>query len=168
MDVAALRTKAAELAKKYKYVAIILLVGIVLMALPTGSKEESSTVYEQEKTQQTLSINDALAEILCKIDGAGNVKVLLTVASGTETIYQTDDRVSVSENNSTTQIDTVTVTDSSRNETGLIKQVNPPTYQGAIILCQGANSASIRLAIVDAVSKVTGLSSDHISVLKMK
>ena len=168
MDVAALRTKAAEFAKKYKFVAIILMVGIVLMALPTGRKEESSTVYEQEKTQQTLSINDALAEILCKIEGAGNVKVLLTVASGTETIYQTDDRVSVSENNSTTQIDTVTVTDSNRNETGLIKQVNPPTYQGAIILCQGANSASIRLAIVDAVSKVTGLSSDHISVLKMK
>lgn len=168
MDVAALRTKAAEFAKKYKFVAIILMVGIVLMALPTERKEESSTAYEQEKTQQTISINDALAEILCKIEGAGNVKVLLTVASGTETIYQTDDRVSVSENNSTTQIDTVTVTDSSRNETGLIKQVNPPTYQGAIILCQGANSASIRLAIVDAVSKVTGLSSDHISVLKMK
>ena len=168
MDIGSFRTKAAEFIRKYKYVAIILMVGLVLMSLPTGSKKEASPVLEQNEKQETNSVNDALAEILCKIEGAGNVKVLLTIASGKETVYQTDDHISVSENNSTTQIDTVTVTDSNRNQTGLIKQVNPPTYQGVIIVCQGADSARVRLAIVDAVSKVTGLSSDHISVLKMK
>ena len=55
-----------------------------------------------------------------------------------------------------------------RKQTGLVQQVNPPTYLGAVIVCQGADSASVRLAIVEAVGSVTGLSTDKITVLKMK
>ena len=68
----------------------------------------------------------------------------------------------------TTKTDTVTVTDAQRNESGLIRQVNPPVYKGAVIVCQGADNAAVRLAIVDAVGKATGLGADKISVLKMK
>jgi stage III sporulation protein AG len=63
--------------------------------------------------------------------------------------------------------DTVIVMDGNREETGLVKQVLPPVYRGAVIACQGADSANIRLAIVEAVKSVTGLSSDRITVLKM-
>jgi stage III sporulation protein AG len=168
MDVASFSTKATEFIKKYRYVAIVLALGLVLMALPTGKKGVSASVTANTESQQDISVNEALAEILCKIEGAGNVRVLLTVASGKETVYQTNDSITDSESSNTTKIDTVTVTDANRNQTGLIKQINPPKYQGAIIVCQGAGSASIRLAIVDAVSKVTGLSSDRISVQKMK
>ena len=41
-------------------------------------------------------------------------------------------------------------------------------YTGAVILCQGADSATVRLQIVEAVSVYTGLSSNKIMVLKMK
>ena len=54
------------------------------------------------------------------------------------------------------------------NETGLIKQVNPPKYLGALIVCQGADDPSVRLAVSQAVASVTGISTDRISVLKMK
>ena len=156
--------------KKYRYVALVLVIGLVLMTLPTSSdrEEDAAPKTTPERIQEEVSVNEALAQILSRIEGAGNVQVLLTVASGEETVYQTDDNISVSEDTSTTKIDTVTVTDADRNQTGLVKQINPPTYQGAIIVCQGADSAVVRLAIVDAVSKVTGLSSDRISVLKMK
>jgi len=36
------------------------------------------------------------------------------------------------------------------------------------VVCQGADRAGVRLAVVDAVKSVTGLSSDRITVLKMK
>ena len=49
-----------------------------------------------------------------------------------------------------------------------MQQKLSPVYQGAIILCQGADSPSVRLAITQAVSKVTGLPTDRIAVLKMK
>ena len=60
------------------------------------------------------------------------------------------------------------VTGSDRSEKGLVRQINPPEYLGAVVLCQGADNAAVKLAIVEAVSKATGLSTDRITVLKMK
>jgi hypothetical protein len=39
---------------------------------------------------------------------------------------------------------------------------------GAIVVCQGADSPSVKLAITQAVAKITGLGTDEICVLKMK
>jgi len=41
-------------------------------------------------------------------------------------------------------------------------------YRGAVVVCQGGDNASVRLAVVEAVSNATGLTSDRITVLKMK
>ncbi len=169
MDLRYISAKILDFTKKYRYVLLILLIGLLFMTLPnsTVSKSDSTTVTEPE-TQTEEMINEKLSSILSKLDGAGKVEVMITVARGEETIFQTDNKFSVTEQSDTTQQDTVTVTDSERSQTGLIRQVNPPVYLGAVILCQGADSASVRLSIVDAVSKATGLGADQISVLKMK
>lgn len=168
MELSAIRTKTLDLIKKYKFVVIILLVGLGLMLIPAGGKQKKADTSSNIQKASEPSVDVALAEILSKIDGAGDVQVFLSIAAGEETVYQTDKNSSASESSNTTKNDTIIVTDSDRNQSGLIKQVIPPRYQGAIILCDGADSASVRLAIADAVSKVTGLSYDHISVLKMK
>jgi len=36
------------------------------------------------------------------------------------------------------------------------------------VVCQGADDPAVRLAVSQAVSSVTGISTDRISVLKMK
>jgi stage III sporulation protein AG len=143
---------------KYRYALLILAVGLVLMMLPTGNHQKENVT--QTVVTQEPELEQSLSLILSRIDGAGKVEVLLTPASGKETLYQTNENGDDS--------DTVIITDSSRNESGLIRQVNPPVYLGAIVLCQGGDRPSVRLAIVDAVSKVTGLGADRISVLKMK
>ncbi|MBR4109880.1 MAG: hypothetical protein IKK41_06205 [Oscillospiraceae bacterium] len=168
MDVGSIRIKITDFVKKYKYAAIILLVGLVLMLLPTGKRVESVPEQNLEQKEEKAQIDKELEQILSQIAGAGEVQVLLSVASGEETVYQTDNRLSQSEENSNTQIDTVTVTDSDRNEKGLIKQTVSPVYRGALIVCEGADSASVRLAIVEAVANITGLKADKISVIKMK
>ena len=96
------------------------------------------------------------------------MEVLLTQVTGEETFYQTDEDISTGESTSDVRSDTVLVNGADRSETGLVRQVNPPTYQGAIVLCQGADSAQVKLSIVEAVMSVTGLRSDCITVLKMK
>lgn len=167
MDWVGFSSKCMEYIKKYRYVVLVLLAGLFLMALPEGDEEKTETV--QEQTAETeKSLQDSLAEILSQIDGAGKVKVLLTEAAGEETLYQTDEDITQSENSSDIRRETIIITNSQRDEAGLVQQVNPPVYQGAIIVCQGAGSASVRLAIVKAVSSVTGLTSDRITVLKMK
>lgn len=162
MDWIAGKSYVLEYIKKYRFALLLLLVGIFFMAMPEPKEKEIQTASESEETQHDLQ--EALEEILCKISGAGEVDVLLTQAEGEKILYQTDEDVSLDE--SKRQV--VLVTNSERNETGLICQINPPKYLGAVILCQGADDARIRLSVVEAVMSVTGLTSDCITVLKMK
>lgn len=165
---AELSNRGTEFAKKYRYVLLILLAGIFLMLLPDGEEVQSKSEEPTVESNVQPTFQESLAEILSQIEGAGKVQVLLTQAAGEQTLYQVDEDISRSENSSDNHRDTVIITDSDRSEKGLIRQVNPPTYLGAIVLCQGADSAQVRLAIVEAVMSVTALSSDNITVLKMK
>ena len=155
-----------KLLAKYKHVLLILLVGIGLMLLPSGGKSTSqnAATAEPEPVAKTQTLQEQLSDLLSRMEGAGRVEVLLTLATGEETLYQTNgDRTSETE-----RFDTVLVSDSGHNETGLIRQVNPPTYLGAVVLCQGADSSALRLAITQAVANATGLGYHKITVLKMK
>lgn len=162
-----LMEKMGPLLNKYKYAALVLIIGIVFMIIPSQNDhtgEEITTKTVEEKIMDEAK----LEQILSYIDGAGNVKVLITEKYGEETIYQINEDISVSENNSSNRTETVLLSDSDRNEIGLVRQTNPAVYQGAIILCQGADDPVVRLRIYEAVSKVTGLGADKIAVIKMK
>ena len=151
-----------ETFQKYRYVLLAALVGILCMALP--EKTEEAPLEQNIELVTESNLEDSLAMLLSNIHGAGQVKILLTQQEGAKTLYQSDEV----RTNTDLRTDTVLVTDSSRNETGLIRQIIPPVYRGAVVLCQGAENANIRLQIVEAVKSVTGLTSDHITVLKMK
>lgn len=168
MEIKALQSKVQSLFQKYKYAFIIFLVGILFMIVPgklLGSEDRGEV---REVVEQGGSVQQELEEILSYIKGAGTVRVMLKELSGEETIYEVNEDISLSDSSSDTKIDVITITDQNRNEHGLIKQVNPPKYQGAVILCQGGDNPSVKLAITDAVSKITGLGADKIAVLKMK
>ena len=155
--------------KKYRCAAAVVLAGIFLMTLTTQEKTDSPAIpVSQEIRSERDSLEKKLEEILCCLDGAGNVKVLLSISEGSEQIYQTDDDVDQSEGSQSRRRETVIITSSEREQHGLVQRIDPPRYCGAVILCQGADRAEIRLAVVEAVSTATGLGSDKISVLKMK
>ena len=165
MDWISIRSRARELFQKYRYAVLIVLVGVILMCLPkTGTNDPPEETVEEYNVYTEETLNESLAGILSQIKGAGKVAVLLTEAKGAETMYQSDTN-SGSDN---LRQDTVLITGADRAQAGLVRQVNPPSYLGAIVVCQGADSAAVRLAIVQAVSSVTGLGSDRITVLKMK
>lgn len=145
------------LIKEYKYVALILAIGVLLMLLPEKQPDEE-TAPAMEKN--ILSQEERLEDILGQIRGVGRVRVLLTTAAGEQNIYVYDE--------DTAGREVVVITDSQRSQSGLISQVLPPTYLGAVIVCQGGDEASVRLSITEAVSDATGLSADKITVLKMK
>ena len=161
MDRVVLREKAVVWLGKYKYLLLILAIGISLMLIP-GSKEKEKP---EEALLSAASSNETMSAelecILSNVQGAGRVQVMLTLRSGELTVYQTDKADNQRE-------DTVIITGSDRTQNGLVQQIMKPTYRGAIVLCQGADSPTVCLAIKDAVSKVTGLDSSQISVLKMK
>ena len=164
MDWGALKEKIRPLAVKYRYAVVVVIAGLVLMCLPSGTDDQPRASPEPEDTAPP-ALSEEIADILSRMEGVGRVEVLLTEASGRETVYQTDQDGGSDE---TRRIETVIVTDGNRAQTGLVKSVIPPTYLGAIVVCQGADSPSVRLQVIEAVSNVTGIGTDRITVLKMK
>lgn len=160
MDMESGKQQLISFIKKYQYVLFVVLVGVFLMLIPENKEQPQIHTPSEKAAEPDLEMK--LSAILSQITGVGKAEVLLTEASGSHTIYQMD--TSQNQNN----LDTVIVMDGNREESGLVQQVLPPKYKGAIIVCQGADSASVKLSVVEAVKSVTGLSSDCITVLKMK
>ena len=161
MDGFAPKQRINALFAKYKYPILVVLVGLGLLLLPG---REASPAPAQPETVPEKGLEQRLEELLSQVQGAGQVRVLLTEDTGRETVYQTDIQ---SDSDSRRSEDTVLVEDSSRNETGLVRRTLEPRYRGAVILCQGADIPGVKLAIVEAVRCVTGLGADEISVQKL-
>ena len=170
MDLTVIQGKLFSWLKKYRFVATVLLVGILLMLIPTGTKEKKETITAetQQYTSQLEITAEQLETILSQIKGAGRVEVLLTCASGERTVFQTDERSSSSETSQSKECETVVLTNSSKADEALVSQIMAPEYLGAVVVCQGAEYPEVRLAVSEAVSKATGLGVDRISVLEMK
>ena len=150
---------------KYKYVLFVILIGVVLMLLPNKTTRKAEPA---ETTISEANEEERIQNILQMVHGAGRVAVYLKTERSEQYIYQTDSDTSSTTDRNDQSKDTVLVTDSERNQSGLIQTVLTPKYAGAVIVCDGADDAYVKLSIVDAVSKATGLGSDKISVLKMK
>ena len=166
MVIKTVQAKAMDFVKKNKYAFVVVAIGMLLMLCPFdfADVESSAATTAQTQSQNVEAVEKRLAQVLSKIEGAGDVSVLLMEARGEEIIYQTNDYTT----DDTDKADTVTVTDSDRNQNGLVKQVLPAQYSGAIVVCEGADDPQIRLLLTDAVAKITGLGVNRITVLKMK
>lgn len=144
-------------------IVMILALGVALMMLPDlKQKNSAADILPETKSeiQWKESLQSELSSFLSQMDGVGRVQVMLSTAHGEKTIYQTD--------SNSDRCSTVLITDKDRNQNGLVNQIEPPIYQGAIVVCQGADRPAVVLAITQAVSNVTGLGFSKISVLKMK
>lgn len=159
--------RVINLIKQYRYGFLILLLGVGLMLIPTGETARKETDAPAVAADD-VSMEDRLAEILSRMEGVGKTDVMLTYAMGEETIFETREDSSISDSSEGYSREPVIISGSDRAEQGLIQQVIPPVFRGAIVVCQGGGSPAVRLAIVEAVSDVTGLTADRITVLKMK
>lgn len=159
-----IKSKIETFFQKYKFVLLVVAVGIAFMLIPDFIPQSNTQETIEAEPERMEAMEVRLKKILTSIKGAGRVEVMLTEASGQETVYQTDTEVSGDRSNH----DTVIVSNADRAELGLIMQINPPKYLGAVVVCDGADDAKVRLSVTEAVSNATGLGADKISVLKMK
>lgn len=156
---------------KNKYVVLLLILGAVLLLIPPKNKEE---VEETAESPPGFSVSEAekhLEDILSSLDGAGNVKVMLSVKDEGRRIVARDSEISENggdERSSEKNEKTVIISSGSSKEDAVTLGYVYPEFRGALVAAEGAGSSQIRLDIVESVSAVTGLSSDSIKVIKMK
>lgn len=171
---------AGKLAK-FKYPALVLLLGLALVLwgskkVPREQPEEPPAQTEQPRAdtdaEYCARIARELEGILSQIDGAGRVRVMLTLKSGPVTQYQSDYDSSTQtegERSSTSsQQKTVILSrGSAYNEAAAVK-TEYPRFQGALIVSEGGGEPGVRFAVTQAVSALLGLGTDKITVVKSK
>jgi len=158
--------KALHQLKLYKYPVLILALGIVLMTVSFEPSDEKKTDVSANYTEADTDFQNELEMILECVAGAGEVQVLLSLETGNQYTYQED--VQTKTRTDETQIQRQTVFSAGGgNQMPIEIMMNYPTYRGAVVVCQGADKPTVKLAIVQAVSSLTGLGSEDIAVIKM-
>lgn len=153
---------------KYKYAILIALLGVILLLWPAAEPEAGEASEPPPAAQTGSSLQAELESALAQIAGAGKTTLVLSWRDDGEVVYQTDATVSESDSSASKGTETVTVPTGSSQQQALVVQTRSPTCLGALVVCEGADSASVRLSIVNAVSALTGLGTDQITVVKMK
>lgn len=176
-DWKAWKDKAAALFGRYKYVALVLAAGLLLLLWPSGKKEavtdmppSQAPVGSTEEDFSVAALEEKLAQTLSKIQGAGDVSVMLTVQGGSRRVLAQDSKESREADGSyERQNETVVVSGGTGNGEGpvLLQQLYP-RFQGAVVVCEGGGEASVRLKLMEAVSALTGLGTDKIAICKGK
>lgn len=152
--------------EKYKYPFLILVLGVVLMCIPFEQTKEQELLTEAPPALE-YDLEERLQEVLAQIDGVGETEVLLSPKTGYLYTYQEDTQIRTTSDSEELEQQTVIMSNAGA-ERPIETSVTYPTYEGAIVVCGGADKASVKLAVVRAVSGVTGLSADNITVIKMK
>ena len=160
--------KVVQGIRKYKYALIVLLLGMALLLIP-GKKESKEQQQQTEtKTDYAQSMETRLTQVLSQIEGVGKVQVLLTLANEGRVEYHSDVQLTREDGSEREERKTVILSEGSAYDKAAVSSVETPSFQGALIVCEGGSNATVRLRLTQAVAALTGLSSEKITVVKMK
>ena len=156
--------------KRYRYMVLAVLAGILLLAWPTGEKDGASPPAAQEDARISLANTEERMEaILSTISGVGELHLMLTLESDGERILAQDTATDISGDGGASssvrsESETLVLSRDGGDE-AVVTRFLYPCYRGALVVCQGGDSAKVKLAVTQAVSSLTGLTSDRITVV---
>ena len=139
--------------KKYKWVGLVLLVGLLLLAWPAGKENQAGTAAETPQTFDLAATEARLSEALSQIRGAGEVTVVLTLAGGPRQVLAQD--VDQATERGQERRETVVVSRGSGGQEAVAVQEVSPEYQGALLVCPGGGDPTVRLQLTQAVAALT-------------
>ena len=175
--------------------AIILIITIIVINVIWNEDEKKSTkdttkdyskklasnttTEETSEACESSDLEKKLENILSKIQGVGKVKVFINYSETSETVamYNENSKVSQTEETDTSGGKRVIEsTDSQKDivfkeENGekipITQKIIQPKIEGAIITAQGANDATTKSNIMQAVEAATGIATHKIQVFEM-
>jgi len=180
---------------------IILMVGILLLLLswpnatnksknskkttestPVNNANEEVTISKnRSKTEIYVhSLEERLEEVLRKVDGVGQVEVMITLKGSKELIVLKDEPYRterVDENdaeggkrttsNHDQDENTILVENEDGSKTPYILKELEPEVEGIVVIATGGNNAEIKSQIIEAVQVLFGVPAHKVKVMKM-
>lgn len=139
----------------------------------------SNVIQAENKIETTQDLEEKLKNILSKIQGVGEVEVCINYSESSEVIamFNENSKTSTTQENDTSGgTRTIEETDTQKEviyeendgeKTPITQKVVQPKIEGAIVTAKGANNATTKTNIIQAVEAITGLATHKIQVFEM-
>ena len=158
---ARLRAALADEKQRVNLLVCMGLAGLLLLAvsswLPADSNTQSATPADST-ADYAAELETRLTALISRVEGAGKTAVMVTLESGSESIYATD----TDSDGSSTH-----VLLGSGEADGLVETVETPRVLGVAVVCEGGGSAAVQSRVTALVQALTGIGTNHITVAKM-
>lgn len=167
-------------------VLLALTAGILLLVagnvfFPAEEKKQAELPPVQAETENISGRNEAeleqrMAQILSRIDGAGNVEVMLTFSMAEQKIIAHEEKHEESrgeENGRTseslrTETSVVMLEDGKGSLSPLVLSEASPKVEGVVIVAEGGGSPAVCASLNSAAQALLDVPAHKIAVLKMK
>ena len=161
--------KLRALWEKGKFALLVLGLGVLLLLWPSGEGKTEVSSSEPTAEETAAAQQKEMERILSSIEGTGELHLMLTLESdGQRTLAENAEESaggSAEAPESQSRRETVILSVSGGEEV-VVTRRESPVYRGALVVCQGADRAEVKLAVTRAVAALTGLGADRITVVK--
>lgn len=149
---------------------------ILLLYLNVGQDNKSEDVINISNNnvytstmEYSTKLENKLEQLLSQIDGAGSIKVMVSLNGSPELVYASDNDIKTTSNSSGTVTSTssslILVSQGGKSDALILKE-NLPSVKGVIVVSSGASNIGVKMDILNSVSTLLDISIDKISVLK--
>lgn len=157
--------------KRIVLIVILGLCGVLLLTLSELLPErrdaedgiEEQNIRTDNLTEYEKVLENRLSELLSAVNGAGKVKVMLTLDCGDENIYATEIK-----SGSSTEERKYVLIEENGEDSGLLLKTDLPQVRGVAVVCEGADSSEVRQEITGLLTAVLGVSTNRVNIAKMK
>ena len=102
------------------------------------------------------NMTSQLEDIISKIDGVGDVSVMLTTRGSSEIVYAEDTQKD--------ELDRKTETVIIGSKEALVRKIENPEITGVLIVCDGGDDIGVKEKVINAVSTVLNIPSNRVYV----
>ena len=157
--------------KKSLILALAGIIGLMLIIFGTfgEKKDEKDDVSKNSKENVSTmeyiqALENKIGNIAEQITGSSNVRVIVSVSSGTEYIYVSNEKLG--ENSSSKEYITVR-TESGADELILFKEIYPEVT-GVSVACKGGDSPEVQAKLIAVISTSLNVGSNRICIVGTK
>lgn len=174
-----IKEKISEIIKRDKKLCIVVIVGIIgillialseLPSLKSGGSQVKSTDTQQNASYEK-ELETRLTKILSEVDGAGKVSVMVTLYSQGVSEFATNSTADVKSQQDSSQKKTESeyvIIDGVNGDECVALRSTVPEVQGVVVVCSGGDNGTVKNNITNAVSDLLGISTNSVTVIKMK
>ena len=148
------------------------LVGILLIAVsewrPTRTATEDTATVTLTETQVEQALEKRIAALLREVEGVGSCRVMVTLESGTRTVYAADTTSSVGADGTTAYSESYLTVDTDVGPVGLLLTRIQPTVKGVAVVCDGGGNAVVQQRVMQVVTTAFHISERRVCVVKQE